>query len=198
MENYKYILFFNQIDISSIGEVGGKNASLGEMFNQLNPIGINIPNGFALTAEGYRVFRKMNNLEQPLEDLLLSLDTKSYSNLSSIGEKARNLILSATIPDIIGFEISSAYVALSKRCETNTVLGYLPLVCAADKRISFLMVPSGFTTSPMVSEAISATLRPPKKLVRMIALSRRAYFLVLTYSRTMSSSAWDSVFACAI
>lgn len=121
MENYKYILFFNQIDISSIGEVGGKNASLGEMFNQLNPIGINIPNGFALTAEGYRVFRKMNNLKQPLEDLLLSLDTKSYSNLSSIGEKARNLILSATIPDIIGSEISSAYQALSKRCETNNL-----------------------------------------------------------------------------
>nr|WP_315165779.1 phosphoenolpyruvate synthase [uncultured Flavobacterium sp.] len=121
MENYKYILFFNQIDISSIGEVGGKNASLGEMFNLLNPIGINIPNGFALTAEGYRVFRKMNNLEQQLEDLLLSLDTKSYSNLSSIGEKARNLILSATIPDVISSEIFSAYEALSKLCGTNNL-----------------------------------------------------------------------------
>ena len=121
MENYKYILFFNQIDISSIGEVGGKNASLGEMFNQLNPIGINIPNGFALTAEGYRVFRKMNNLEQPLEDLLLSLDTKSYSNLSSIGEKARNLILSATIPEVINSEISTAYESLSKLCGTNNL-----------------------------------------------------------------------------
>lgn len=121
MENYKYILFFNQIDINSIGEVGGKNASLGEMFNQLNPIGINIPNGFALTADGYRIFRKMNNLEKPLEDLLLALDTKSYSNLSSIGEKARNLILSATIPEVISSEISSAYESLSKRCDTNSL-----------------------------------------------------------------------------
>lgn len=121
MENYKYILFFNQIDINSIGEVGGKNASLGEMFNQLNPIGINIPNGFALTADGYRIFRKTNNLEKPLEDLLLSLDTKSYSNLSSIGEKARNLILSATIPEIINSEISTAYESLSKLCGTNNL-----------------------------------------------------------------------------
>lgn len=121
MENYKYILFFNQIDINSIGEVGGKNASLGEMFNQLNPIGINIPNGFALTADGYRIFRKTNNLEKPLEDLLLSLDTKSYSNLSSIGEKARNLILSATIPEVINSEISTAYESLSKLCGTNNL-----------------------------------------------------------------------------
>lgn len=121
MENYKYILFFNQIDINSIGEVGGKNASLGEMFNQLNPIGINIPNGFALTADGYRIFRKINNLEKPLEDLLLSLDTKSYSNLSSIGEKARNLILSATIPEVINSEISTAYESLSKLCGTNNL-----------------------------------------------------------------------------
>lgn len=52
MKNYKYILFFNQIGIGSIGKVGGKNASLGEMYNQLNPMGINIPNGFALTAKG--------------------------------------------------------------------------------------------------------------------------------------------------
>ena len=67
MANYKYILFFNQIGITAIGKVGGKNASLGEMYNQLNPIGITIPNGFALTANGYRLFSKKNNLEKPLK-----------------------------------------------------------------------------------------------------------------------------------
>ena len=116
MKNFKYILFFNQIGISDIGKVGGKNASLGEMYNQLNPIGINIPNGFAVTAEGYRLFRTSNNLEQPLEDLLLSLDTKHYSNLSAIGEKARNLILSAAIPSAIRAEIEAAYQSLSEQC----------------------------------------------------------------------------------
>jgi pyruvate,water dikinase len=116
MKNFKYILFFNQIGISDIGKVGGKNASLGEMYNQLNPIGINIPNGFAVTAEGYRLFRTANNLEQPLDDLLLSLDTKHYSNLSSIGEKARNLILSAAIPAAIRDEIEAAYQSLSEQC----------------------------------------------------------------------------------
>lgn len=119
MATSEHILFFNQISIADIGKVGGKNASLGEMYNQLNPMGINIPNGFAVTAEGYRMFRKANNLENPLDDLLLSLDTKEYSNLSFIGEKARNLILSATIPEEINFEIRVAYQELCKQCKIN-------------------------------------------------------------------------------
>ena len=121
MANYKYILFFNQIGIKAIGKVGGKNASLGEMYNQLNPMGITIPNGFALTAEAYRLFRKSNNLEKPLNDLLLSLDTKQYSNLSVIGEKARALILSATIPEEIRIEIDAAYQSLSEQCKINNL-----------------------------------------------------------------------------
>ncbi|WP_426064678.1 phosphoenolpyruvate synthase [Flavobacterium sp. DSP2-3-1] len=121
MEKYKHILFFNQIGIESLSKVGGKNASLGEMYNQLNPIGIAIPNGFAVTAEAYRLFRKENNLEQPLQELLMSLDTKDYSNLSSIGEKARNLILSATIPEETRAEIEVAYQSLGEQCGTRNL-----------------------------------------------------------------------------
>ena len=121
MEKYKHILFFNQIGIESLSKVGGKNASLGEMYNQLNPIGIAIPNGFAVTAEAYRLFRKENNLEQPLQELLMSLDTKDYSNLSSIGEKARNLILSATIPEETRAEIEVAYQSLGEQCGTSNL-----------------------------------------------------------------------------
>ncbi|MFV5695853.1 phosphoenolpyruvate synthase [Flavobacterium sp. LB3P122] len=121
MAKYKHILFFNQIGIEAIDKVGGKNASLGEMYNQLNPKGINIPYGFAITAAAYRHFRKANNLEKPLEDLLFSLDTKQYSNLSSIGEKARNIILSATIPKEIRDEIEAAYHSLSEQCSNNNI-----------------------------------------------------------------------------
>ena len=121
MATSKHILFFNQISINDIAKVGGKNSSLGEMYCQLNPIGINIPNGFAVTAEGYRLFRKENNLEKPLDDLLLSLDTKEYSNLSSIGEKARNLILSASIPIEIRDEITFAYQELCQQCKINNL-----------------------------------------------------------------------------
>ncbi|MBF2708526.1 phosphoenolpyruvate synthase [Flavobacterium soyangense] len=114
MATSKHILFFNQISITDIGKVGGKNASLGEMYCQLNPIGINIPNGFAVTADGYRLFRKANNLEKKLKDLLFSLDRNEYSNLSIIGKKTRNLILTATIPEEVSNEIRTAYKELSK------------------------------------------------------------------------------------
>lgn len=121
MATSKHILFFNQISITDIGKVGGKNASLGEMYCQLNPMGINIPNGFAVTADGYRMFCKANHLEKILDDLLLSLDTKEYSNLSFIGKKARNLVLSATIPEEIKAEISLAYQELCRQCHINNL-----------------------------------------------------------------------------
>jgi pyruvate,water dikinase len=111
-----HILFFNQISISDIAKVGGKNASLGEMYNQLNPKGIGIPNGFALTADAYRLFRKQNNIEQRLNELLLSLDTEHYSNLTEIGETARALVLSGTFPTEIVEAVNEAYQTLSRDC----------------------------------------------------------------------------------
>jgi pyruvate,water dikinase len=119
MEKYKSILFFNQIGIDAIDQVGGKNASLGELYNQLNPISVNIPNGFAVTAARHLLFRQKNNLEKSLDDVLNLLDTKKYANLSEIGEKARALILSATIPDEIQAEISTACQSLSTRSDTK-------------------------------------------------------------------------------
>jgi pyruvate,water dikinase len=121
MEKSKYMLFFNQIGIDAIDQVGGKNASLGELYNQLMPIGVNIPNGFAITASGYRLFRQKNNLEKSLDNILNLLDTKEYSNLPEIGEKARTLILSATIPDEIRAEIITAYQSLSKQSDTKNL-----------------------------------------------------------------------------
>jgi pyruvate,water dikinase len=115
------ILFFNRISISDIAKVGGKNASLGEMYNQLNPKGIGIPNGFALTADAYRLFRKQNNIEQELNDLLLSLDTENYSNLVSIGETARALILSGTFPKEIIDAVNEAYQNLSAECKIENL-----------------------------------------------------------------------------
>lgn len=115
MENSKHILFFDAIGISDIEKVGGKNASLGEMYNQLKPLGINIPNGFAVTATAYRLFRKENHLEAVLNELLLSLDSKNFSNLPEIGKKTRDLILKAKLPEEIRTEIHEAYASLCQQ-----------------------------------------------------------------------------------
>jgi len=121
MKPIKHILFFNQISINDITKVGGKNASLGEMYNQLNPKGISIPNGFALSADAYRLFRKHNHIEQQLNDLLLSLDTENYSNLTAIGESARTLIFSGVFPNEIIDAINHAYQTLSDNCAIKNI-----------------------------------------------------------------------------
>ena len=121
MKNSKHIIFFSRIGIKDISKVGGKNASLGEMYKQFNSIDIKIPNGFAVTASSYRLFRSINNLEKPLNDLLFSLDKVQYSNLSSVAEKARNLIMSGVFHQEISNEISQAYKQLSNECGTENL-----------------------------------------------------------------------------
>jgi len=117
----KHILFFDLIGISDINRVGGKNASLGEMYCQLTPKGINIPYGFALTADAYRLFCKFNTLDEKLSSLLKSLNTSDFSNLTAIGEQARNLILTGRIPDEVLWELQQAYRKLSVTCKADNI-----------------------------------------------------------------------------
>lgn len=88
-----YIKPFSQIRITDVPYVGGKNASLGEMYNQLISKGVQVPNGFATTAEAFWAYLDENSLRDPLIKLLSELDINRYSNLDTIGKKARNLIL---------------------------------------------------------------------------------------------------------
>jgi pyruvate, water dikinase len=81
--------------------VGGKNASLGEMFTDLASHGVRIPDGFATTAEAFRIYLKENGLDEKLENLLKDLDRDEYSNLNNTGEQARELILNGNFPKIL-------------------------------------------------------------------------------------------------
>ncbi len=116
MDSTVQILLFDQISINDVVKVGGKNASLGEMYNALQPQGINIPNGFALTADAYRLFCRQNEIDKRLNELLLSLDTVQYSNLAAIGEAARALLLSGVFPAVTKNALNAAYQALSDSC----------------------------------------------------------------------------------
>lgn len=99
---YPYIKQFSQITLNDINEVGGKNASLGEMYNHLSTKDIRIPDGFATTAFAFQSFLQENDLDNKLKDLLQTLDRKNYTNLSEIGKKARALILTAKLsPDFV-------------------------------------------------------------------------------------------------
>lgn len=107
-----FIISFDALGKSDVALVGGKNASLGEMANNLKSKGIHVPNGFATTASAFQYFLQYNKLNQPLNDLFLKLDTKDFSNLSQIGEQARMLVRNAEIPSDFKLEIISAYKEL--------------------------------------------------------------------------------------
>jgi len=109
----KYIRNFSEIGLGDVPSVGGKNASLGEMFNQLMPKGIRVPAGFATTSEAFWQFIDANNLRQPIKDQLARLDRIGYSNLKEIGKAIRELVLGGQLPTPLVEEISSSYWALS-------------------------------------------------------------------------------------
>jgi len=110
-----FIKNFSEISIRDLALVGGKNASLGEMFCQLTPKGILVPDGFAVTSEAYGVFLDENHLRKPLDDLLAQLDKADFSNLESIGAEARALILDAAVPKTVEAAIGQAYRDLCAR-----------------------------------------------------------------------------------
>src|SRR5205085_8201871 len=103
---------FSEISINDLALVGGKNASLGEMFCNLSSKGINVPDGFAVTAEAYRRFLQENNLQLPLSKIFEKLDTKNFSNLAETGKAARQLILEHELPHELAVEIKNAHYRL--------------------------------------------------------------------------------------
>ena len=111
----KNILWFSEIGIADIPLVGGKNASLGEMYCRLEEKGVAIPNGFAITASAYRHFLKTAGIDHKLKDALSGLDTNDLDNLHARGEAARATIMQAELPKDLKDEIVKAYAKLSGR-----------------------------------------------------------------------------------
>lgn len=111
----RYIKFFHEIGMSDIALVGGKNASLGQMIQHLTPLGITIPDGFALTADAYWHHIDHNNLRSALQKLLKNIDSTSIAQLSKQAARIRHFISSAPLPDDIREELKTAYKKLSKQ-----------------------------------------------------------------------------------
>lgn len=113
----KYIRFFSELNNKDTAEVGGKNASLGEMISQLGPKGINIPAGFATTARAYWDYLDHNGLREKLSSSLEKLDKEDFKNLKKIGKDIRESILKGDFPEELAQEIKDAYQELEKREE---------------------------------------------------------------------------------
>ncbi|MBD2414075.1 phosphoenolpyruvate synthase [Nostoc calcicola FACHB-389] len=114
------ILWFDEVGIHDIPLVGGKNASLGEMIQQLTPKGINVPTGFATTAYAYRYFIESAGLEAKLRKLFADLDVEDVKNLRERGKKARSLLIHTPFPVELRKAIATAYQSLCEKYNAET------------------------------------------------------------------------------
>ena len=114
MAHLKYIRRFAELGIHDVPQVGGKNASLGEMYRELSSQGVKVPNGFATTAQAYRDFLAHNTLTERIAEALGTLDTRDVEALARTGAAIRGWIMDAELPPRLVEEISTAYEELGR------------------------------------------------------------------------------------
>lgn len=109
------ILWFDELGIEDILLVGGKNASLGEMYRELSKLGVRVPYGFAVTAHAYNYFIDQTGLRDKIRDILLDLDTTNLHNLQQRGKRIRAIIMDAEFPELLKLQIIRAYKSLEDK-----------------------------------------------------------------------------------
>ncbi len=115
-----FVLPLEKVGIADIPIVGGKNASLGEMIQQLSSKGVKVPTGFATTAYAYRHFIEAAGLEAQLRLIFASLDVENVNNLRQRGQQARSLMLRTPFPQELEQAIAQAYEHLCQQYGTDT------------------------------------------------------------------------------
>jgi len=114
------VLWFDALGIEDVPLVGGKNASLGEMYSNLTAKGVRIPNGFAVTAHAYRVLLKEAKIEKQIGEVMAGLDVSNITQLQIKGHKVREIIRTAEFPRGLRSAIEAAYDRLCAEYEDNT------------------------------------------------------------------------------
>ena len=104
-----FVLWFDQVGIEDVPFVGGKNASLGEMYTNLVRRGVSVPNGFAITAKAYFYLLEKAGIRDKIKEILSGLNTKDMHNLQERGRKVRELVKNSEIPPDLRKEILEAY-----------------------------------------------------------------------------------------
>jgi pyruvate,water dikinase len=108
-----FIRWFSEIGLKDLALVGGKNASLGELYRELEHAGVRGPNGFAVIAEGYRHFMRASGLDAKIAAILAELRTGDLVDLAERGLAIRQAITAAEFPDDLQRAMTEAYVRLS-------------------------------------------------------------------------------------
>ena len=121
MAEEKFIYWFSDLGIQDVPMVGGKNASLGEMFANLTNKGVRVPDGFAVSAYAYNHFVESMGVKSRIEQILADLDVNDLDNLSTRGKQVRDLITGTMMPDEIVKAVIDAYNVLCDRYKVESV-----------------------------------------------------------------------------
>jgi pyruvate, water dikinase len=111
--NTPTIAWFSDLSLTDLDQVGGKNASLGEMVRNLTSAGVRVPDGFATTADAYQEFISQGGLAEMINTELASLDTDDVEQLTTVGRKIREAVIKQPLPASLAAEISTAYAQLA-------------------------------------------------------------------------------------
>jgi pyruvate,water dikinase len=144
----KFVKWFEEIGAQDVDLVGGKNASLGEMVKNLRKKGVNVPSGFAITAEAYKYVIEKAGIDQKIKEILTDLDTRDIENLADRGEKLRNLIEHSRCPKDLEEEIRLSYRKMEERfgkdvdvaVRSSATAEDLPTASFAGQQTSYLNV----------------------------------------------------------
>jgi pyruvate, water dikinase len=113
MMNPRLVIPFREIDLGALPEVGGKNASLGELLRALEPVGVRVPDGFAITAEAFRRHLAQGSADRFIYDALEKLDVRDVAALEKAGKAARERVCELPLPAELREEVLAAYQRLS-------------------------------------------------------------------------------------
>lgn len=114
-----YVIPFQSLGMADIEQVGGKNASLGEMISNFSASGVCVPGGFATTAEAYRDFLRADGLDLRIKQALDALDVEDVKALAKTGAEIRRWISAATLPPRLEQEIRQHYTALAEGSDAS-------------------------------------------------------------------------------
>lgn len=132
MSAQPYIKWFKDTSIDDVPLVGGKNASLGEMYRELAGRGVKVPNGFSITAKGYLHFIREAKLDPVIHAALAGLNTGDVANLAERAKAVRGAILDAALPDDLQMEIATAYQQLQGTGESAPAVAVRSSATAED------------------------------------------------------------------
>jgi pyruvate,water dikinase len=112
MSDERYVISFEELRMTDVEQVGGKNASLGEMITQLSSAGVRVPGGFATTAAAFRDFLNESGLTEKIDESLTALDIEDLEALTETGKRIRQWITDAPLTPRLQKDIGAAYASL--------------------------------------------------------------------------------------